>query len=104
MSQLKKYDYIIENRIKNAKNWIKKLKNKDIEFKSDVDGSTYSHCVALVESRDEWLEKYRKKKTQLGILIEYSIPYMSAYKEYKKGEYPVSLEYSQKTINFPNWV
>jgi perosamine synthetase len=104
LSQLKKYDYIIENRIKNAKNWIKKLKNKDIEFKSDVDGSTYSHCVALVESRDEWLEKYRKKKTQLGILIEYSIPYMSAYKEYKKGEYPVSLEYSKKSINFPNWI
>jgi len=47
---------------------------------------------------------YRKKGIQLGILIEYSIPYMKAYQKYKKGEYPVSLEFSKKSINFPNWI
>ena len=103
-NQLKKYDYIIENRVKNAKNWINKLHDKECEFMQDIQGSTYSHCVALVEDRNEWLEKYRKEGVQLGILIEYSIPYMKAYESYKRGEYPVSLEYSKKSINFPNWV
>lgn len=104
INQLKKYDNIIENRVKNAKNWINKLQNKECEFMQDIDGSTYSHCVALVEDREKWLEKYRKEGIQLGILIEYSIPYMKAYESYKRGEYPVSLEYSRKSINFPNWV
>ena len=103
-NQLKKYDYIIENRVKNAKNWINKLQDEKCEFMQDIQGSTYSHCVALVEDRNEWLEKYRKEGVQLGILIEYSIPYMKAYESYKRGEYPVSLEYSKKSINFPNWV
>lgn len=103
-NQLKKYDFIIKNRIINAKNWIDKLKHNGIEFKEDIDGCTYSHCVALVEDREKWLEEYRQKGIQLGILIEYSIPYMKAYEKHKKGEYLVSLEYSKKSINFPNWV
>jgi perosamine synthetase len=104
LNQLKKYDYIIENRVKNAKNWINKLQDEKCEFKENIDGSTYSHCVALVENRDEWIEEYRKEGIQLGILIEYSIPYMKAYDSYKRTEYSVSLEYSKKSINFPNWV
>jgi perosamine synthetase len=104
LSQLNKYDYIVKNRVKNARNWIEKLKNEDVEFKPNIKGSTCSHCIALVEDRDKWIEEYREKGIQLGILIEYSIPYMSAYEKYKKGEYPVSLEYSKKSINFPNWV
>jgi len=104
LSQLKKYDYIIDRRVSNAEEWIKKLSREDIEFKNDVDGCTYSHCVGLVKDRDIWLDKYRDEGIQLGILIEYSIPYMSVYEKYKKGEYPVSLEYSKKSINFPNWV
>jgi len=103
-SQLKKYDFIIEKRIENAKNWISKLKNEDCEFKDNIEGSTYSHCVALVENRDKYIEKYKKEGIQLGILIEYSIPYMKAYENYKKEEYPMSLKYSKKSINFPNWV
>lgn len=103
-NQLKKYNYIMENRIKNAKNWINKFQDEECQFMQDIQGSTYSHCVALVEDRDEWLEKYRKEGIQLGILIEYSIPYMKAYESYKREEYLVSLEYSKKSINFPNWV
>jgi len=104
LNQLKKYDYIIKNRIINAKKWIKTLENRNIEFKDDIDGCTYSHCTGLVEDRERWLEEYRQKGSQLGIIIEYSIPYMKAYEKYKKGEYPVSLEYSKHSINFPNWV
>ncbi|WP_323594882.1 DegT/DnrJ/EryC1/StrS family aminotransferase [Aliarcobacter butzleri] len=103
-NQLKKYDYIIEKRVENAKNWMNKLQDKDCHFMQDIQGSTYSHCVALVENRGDWLEKYREDGIQLGILIEYSIPYMKAYESYKLAEYPVSLEYSKKSINFPNWV
>ena len=103
-NQLKKYDYIIENRVTNAKNWMNKLQDKECQFMQDIQGSTYSHCVALVENRADWLERYRKEGIQLGILIEYSIPYMKAYESYKRTEYPVSLEYSKKSINFPNWV
>jgi len=104
LSQLEKYDYVIINRIINAKNWIEKLKYEDIKFMPDTEGSTYSHCTGLVENRDTWLEKYRQEDIQLGIIIEYSIPYMKAYKKYKRGEYPISLDYSKKSINFPNWV
>lgn len=102
-NQLKKYDYIIGNRIKNAKNWIARLKDEDIIFFDDIDGATYSHCTGLVEDRNQWLEAYRKKGIQLGIIIEYSIPYMEVYQQYKRGEYEVSLAYSKKSINFPNW-
>lgn len=73
-------------------------------FKQYIQGSTYSHCVTLVERREKWLQKYKKESVQLGIFIEYSIPYMKAYERYKRTEYPVSLEYSKKSINFPNWV
>jgi dTDP-4-amino-4,6-dideoxygalactose transaminase len=104
LNQLKKYDYIVEQKTKNAKKWMEKLKNKDIKFLPHINGSTYSHCTGLVEDREKWLEEYRKKGIQLGIIIEYSIPYMKAYQKYKIGEYKVSLEYSKKTVNFPNWV
>ena len=104
LNQLKKYDYIIEQKIINAKKWIEKLKNENIKFLPEIKGSTFSHCTGLVENRDKWLEKYRKEGIQLGIIIEYSIPYMKAYQKYKRGEYPVSLEYSRKSVNFPNWV
>ena len=104
LSQLKKYDYIVKMKIKNAKKWMEYLKNEDIIFFDDIEGATYSHCVGLVKDRDTWVERYRKKGIQLGTLIEYSIPYMKAYQKYKRGEYPVSLEYSKRTVNFPNWV
>lgn len=102
-NQLKKYDYLITQRVNSAKKWIQELQDKDVIFKDDIDGSTYSHCVALVEDRDKWLEAYRIKGIQLGIIIEYAIPYMKAYEKYRTKDFSISLEYSKKTINFPNW-
>lgn len=104
LNQLKKYDLIVNSRINNAKDWMIKLKNNSVEFKDDINGCTYSHCTGLVDDRDKWLEEYKNKGIQLGILIEYSVPYMKAYEEYKRTEYPVSLEYSKNSVNFPNWV
>jgi perosamine synthetase len=103
ISQLKKYGNLVEERVGNSKKWMHRLKDKNCMFKPDINGSTYSHCVALVDDREKWLEKYRKKNIQLGILIEYSVPYLKAYRRYKLKEYPVSLSYSKKSINFPNW-
>jgi dTDP-4-amino-4,6-dideoxygalactose transaminase len=103
--QLTKYSHIIEQRTKNARAWMEQLKNdQNIQFFNHIEGSTYSHCIALVNNRDEWLKRYRKKGIQLGILIEYSIPYMQAYRKYASKEYPVSKYYSDHTINFPIWV
>ena len=105
LNQLKKYDYIVKNKIENAKKWMEILKNdEEIRFFDDIDGATYSHCAGRVKNREKFLELYREKGIQLGTLIEYSIPYMKAYTKYKKGEFPISLEYSKHSINFPNWV
>lgn len=100
--QLEKYDNIIRKRKEVALTWRKKLNRiKDIVLPPDVKGATYSHFVCLVKDRDAMLEEYMKKGVQLGTLIDYSIPYMKAYVKWKKGEYPISLEYSHSTVNFP---
>ena len=42
-----------------------------------------------------------KKGVQLGEIIEYSVPEMSAYKKYKKKDYPIANYYMSRTVNFP---
>jgi len=103
-NQLNKYDGIIKKRVIKGKAWISKLQGSKIEFMPDIPGSTYSHCTGLVNNREKYITEYGRKGIQLGEIIEYSIPYMAAYKKYKTREYPVSLDYSKKSINFPNWV
>ncbi|MCK5081690.1 MAG: DegT/DnrJ/EryC1/StrS family aminotransferase, partial [Candidatus Omnitrophica bacterium] len=102
--QLQKYDDAIKKRVANAKVYIEKFgSNDDVNILPLTDGATYSHCVALVEDREQWVTQFRKKKIQLGVLIEYAIPDMPAYREYRRGDYPVSQYYSKHAINFPNW-
>jgi dTDP-4-amino-4,6-dideoxygalactose transaminase len=104
LTQLKKYDKIVELRNKAAITYSSQLKeNNEINVLDFPTGSTYSHFVGLVENRQKWLENYAKKGIQLGILIEYSCPHMKAYEYRRKEEYPNSLNYSKKTINIPNW-
>lgn len=104
LSQLKKYSDIINTRCENAKKIIDSItKIPNVTCLPYKEGATYSHLVALVENRTEWVEKFRINGVQLGTLIEYSIPYMAAYKKYSRGEYPISKQYSTKTINFPIW-
>jgi len=67
-----------------------------------VDGATYSHYVVRVPNRDEWVQKMAAEGIQLGILIEYSMPEMTAYQPYRNGEdYPNALLCSQNMINLP---
>jgi dTDP-4-amino-4,6-dideoxygalactose transaminase len=102
--QLERYDTLIRLRQENAKFYHEQFKDdQHIDFLPFDSESTYSHVVALVENREEWLETYRKKGIQLGILIEYSVPELAAYTKYKRGAYPRAAYYSSRTINFPNW-
>lgn len=103
--QLKRYDSILQARRNNSLKWIEILKKDDrLKFMPDYDGNSYSHCVAIVENRAYWVEEYRKKSYQLGILIEYSVPEMKSYQKYKNGkEFPNSAFYSEHCINFPIW-
>ena len=63
---------------------------KDLKILPFIKGATYSHFVALVKNKKHWVDEFYKRGMQLGILIEYCIPYMPAYKKYKKSEYPGS--------------
>lgn len=102
--QLGKYDEIISLRKQNALRYIEQFRNNaDIVFLPYDEGCTYSHCVALVADRNKWVNDYQGKSVQLGILIEYSVPEMKAYRKYKLKAYPLSEYYSGHTINFPNW-
>lgn len=104
INQLKQYDSIISQRKANAEYWQAQFKDDpSITFLPTIEGCTYSHCVALVENREEWENRYRKQGIQLGILIEYSVPEMRAYQMNKRGKYPKSKFYSERTINFPNY-
>ena len=102
--QLKKYDSIIAKRHQASMRYYERFKSDaDIKLFEHMDGSTYSHFVGMVDDRKKWLERYFERGVQLGILIEYAVPYMSAYEKYRRGEYPVAKAYSEQSINFPNW-
>jgi hypothetical protein len=64
------------------------------------DGATYSHIVAMVEDRSQWVDLYLSKGEQLGTLIEYSVPSIKTYRKYAKDECEVSYSYKDRTINF----
>jgi dTDP-4-amino-4,6-dideoxygalactose transaminase len=103
--QLSKYEKIVALRKKNALKVINEMQGKDgIWLLPYDDHATYSHIVAVVDNRDEWVEKYLRRGMQLGTLIEYSIPMMPAYEKYRKTIPPNSVFYSKSLINFPVYV
>ena len=67
-----KYDKIIENEENVQKILLEFNGNNDIKFLEYDNECTYSHIVALVENRNDWIEAYRKKQKQLGTIIDYS--------------------------------
>lgn len=100
--QLRKYDAICRAKINRALDYIREFQDQPgITMLPFVEGATYSHCVALVDNREEWLAQYRHKGIQLGIIIEYAVPYLPAYRQYCRGDYPVSKHYAEHTVNFP---
>ena len=102
--QLAKYDQIIAKRRAASERYTAHFEQcDDITVLPMTEGATYSHYVGVVENRQAWVDRFRKHKVQLGILIEYSVPEMAAYQKYKRGEYPRSAYYSEHCINLPNW-
>ena len=100
--QLRRYDRIVATRRRNALAVLERLSGKSgLAFLADDPGATYSHLVALTDDRAGWIEGYRKKGVQLGTLIDYVIPAMSAYGS--RGGFPVAESYATRTINFPVW-
>ena len=73
----------------------------DVKILPYDDQATYSHIVAQVNNRDEWVERYRKQGIQLGILIEYSIPMMKAYRKYQTVQTLNANKYATSLVNFP---
>lgn len=104
LEQLKKYDGIIERRVRRARQYIQEFQDrKDLSVPPFVEGATYSHFVAQVPSRDQWVKEYFNQGIELGILIEYCVPNMKAYRPYKQGDYPQAEAYAESLINFPIW-
>jgi dTDP-4-amino-4,6-dideoxygalactose transaminase len=100
--QLSKYKQIVVKRIERATSIIDRYQGDDtLKFFENSEGATFSHLVAVVDDREAWVKKYRKENIQLGILIEYSVPEMIAFKKYRTVETPHSDFYAQHCINFP---
>jgi dTDP-4-amino-4,6-dideoxygalactose transaminase len=101
MVQLRRYDRIIEDRRILAKRLVEEFGARDDVFMLPFDdGATYSHIVAMVENRSQWVDLYLSNGEQLGTLIEYSVPSIKAYRKYAKDECEVSYSYKDRTINF----
>jgi dTDP-4-amino-4,6-dideoxygalactose transaminase len=67
-----------------------------------VNGASYSHYVIRVEERQQFVDALRKKGVQLGLLIDYSVPHMNAYKNFANSEeFPNSKYCSEHMINLP---
>jgi perosamine synthetase len=104
LANLEKYDQIIRRRIDNARRYPSGLRDRiGMKLPPDDTGATFSHFVALVENKDRLLRVCLKRGIQLGWLIEYSIPEMTAYGAHSPEEFPISASYARSAINLPVW-
>lgn len=103
----KRYQQIIENRRAAARYYFSHLiDKKSVRLPPKVQGATYSHFVVLVNDshdRSRWLQEGLRRGIQLGQLIEYSIPEMSAYGGHASKKFPIAAKYSQTSLNLPVW-
>ncbi len=101
--QLKKLDDILDCRRENAAFYSEHLEGvAGLTFPPLVEGATYSHYVIRVKDRLGAMKALARKGIQLGQLIEYSVPHMSAYQKFAgKEKYANSLLSSQSLINLP---
>ena len=101
---LSRYSKQIELRKEAASYYFENLNNsKDFKLPPNIEGATYSHFVVQVPNKKKWLEVALQFGVQLGELIEYNIPEMTAYGSHSPKEYPNSAYYSRHCINLPVW-
>jgi dTDP-4-amino-4,6-dideoxygalactose transaminase len=104
LANLEKYDQIIARRTDNARRYFSGLRDRiGMKLPPNDTGATFSHFVVLVENKDRLLKECLKRGIQLGWLIEYSIPEMTAYGAHSPAEFPTSANYTRSTINLPVW-
>ena len=98
--QLKKYPRIVKQRRDFAKKYLNSLcKEKDWVFPPILPGATYSHFVVRVPNKKKVIKKFASLGIELGELIQYSIPELSAYKN-NASSCPNAAYASQSLVNF----
>ena len=110
-ANLSRYHSVVSNRQAAAKYYFRHLgqvadsrpEKKRFLMPPQIEGATYSHFVIQVSDRRLWLQKGIELGVQLGGLIEYNIPEMKPYGGRRPEEFPVSAQYSRRSVNLPVW-
>jgi perosamine synthetase len=102
LAQLLKYPEIVRRRQESASYYDRHLRDSSKWLLPPiVDGATYSHYVLRASDRQPWLTALCKAGVQLGQLIQYSIPEMSAYRKYADGDFPNARQAMNTALNLP---
>lgn len=100
--QISKHRKVIEHRRKTANIYHNALKDREnFQLPPQVEGATYSHYVPRVPERKTIIERALRNNIQLGELIEYSIPEMTAYQKFKYVGGDHAKLMAETTINLP---
>lgn len=102
--QIERYPAIIAQRREIAKLYHDRLSGRvAMTLPPLVEGATYSHFVPLVAARDAVVQAARAHGIQLGTLIDYCIPEMSAYRQRPGNRHPCpqASDFSRRAINLP---
>jgi perosamine synthetase len=98
--QLRKYRAMIAARRRWAGFYRTALRDcPGLRFPEVAEGATWSHIVAEVENRDELVRWAEARGVQLGVVIDYNIPEMKAYRG--GNACPIASHFSRHTINLP---
>lgn len=102
ITQCYKYSQIIEHQRKLARLYFNGLKDvTGLELPSWNDGATWSHFVVRTEFAKLLIDACLAKGIQLGELIDYHIPSMPAYQNYKYFGSGYASNLPGKVINLP---
>jgi perosamine synthetase len=102
-AQLARHRAILAARARRAAAWHARLAHEPglLRLPALDVGATWSHFSCLVDDRQGWLTRWRKRGIELGELIEYSIPELPAYGGRRPESFPQAARYARHTVNFP---
>ncbi len=107
-SSLERFDERVENRRKIAKKYFDLMKPLDdntwFRQLSYVDGATWSHYPVLVREKERDVTRLELReifKSEVGIIVDYSISDLSAYKSMGYNSCPIAHDYSKRVLNLP---
>ncbi len=104
LEQLKKIDVILDQRMIIAQTYHDHLHHiKYIQLPPIKAGATYSHYVIRVKNRDILIDYLKNRGIDCGVLFDYTVPNLPAYREYKKCEFPHADTLSKTVVNLPNY-